>query len=69
VDRRQPDGVDAEPLEVVEAAADAGQVADAVPVRVGERARVDLVDDAVAPPLTRKARRSGPFDTACQESA
>jgi len=30
---------------------DAGQVADAVAVAVGEAARVDLVDDAAAPPV------------------
>jgi hypothetical protein len=47
IDRRQPERVDAEPGQVVEPRADAGEVADAVPVRILERARVDLVDDAV----------------------
>jgi hypothetical protein len=42
--------------EVVELAGDAGEVADAVAVRVGERARVDLVDDRVTPPRRRIVR-------------
>ena len=50
VDRRQPDRVDAEPLQVLEARAEAVEVADAVARRVGERARVDLVDDGLLPP-------------------
>ena len=50
VDRRQPDGVDAEPHEVVEPLRDPPQVADAVAVRVRERARIDVVDDAPLPP-------------------
>ena len=50
VDRRQPDRVDAEPLQVVEARAQALEVADAVARRVGERARIDLVDDRLLPP-------------------
>ena len=49
-DRVEPDAVDAEPLEVVERVDDPAQVADAVAVGVRERARVDLVEDAVAPP-------------------
>ena len=49
-DRRQPDGVDAEPGEVVQPADQAPQVTDAVPVRVRERPRIDLVDDALLPP-------------------
>ena len=50
VERRQPEGVDAQPLQVVEVRADALEVADAVARRVGERARVDLVDDGLLPP-------------------
>ena len=42
--------VDPEPFEVVQARQDPAQVADPVAVRVRERARVDLVQDAVAPP-------------------
>ena len=49
-DRREPQRVDTEIGEVVQPARDAGQVADAVAVRVGERPRVDLVDDRVTPP-------------------
>jgi hypothetical protein len=50
VDRGQPDDVDAQLGQVVEPAGDAGQVADPVTVRVGEAARVDLVDDCALPP-------------------
>ena len=50
VDRRQPDRVGPEPLQVLEARAQALEVADAVAGGVGERARVDLVDDGVLPP-------------------
>ena len=66
VDRRQPDGVDAErPLgpvvDVVELVDQAGQVTDAVVVGVRERARVDLVDDAALPPVvTERGARDGP---------
>ena len=48
--RVQPDAVDPEPLEVVEALRDPAHVADAVAVGVGEGPRIDLVQDAVAPP-------------------
>ena len=47
---RDPDGVDAEGLEVVEALGDAVEVADAVAVGVLEAAGIDLVDDRVLPP-------------------
>ena len=50
VEGRDPDGVDAEGGEVVEAGEDAGEVADAVAVRVLKGARIDLIDDAVLPP-------------------
>src|SRR5262245_11710716 len=52
-DRRQPDRVDAEPGQVVEPARDPVRVADAVPIRVLERAGIDLVEDGV--PLRRRA--------------
>ena len=52
-DRRQPDGRRPEARQVVQARGDAGQVADAVAVGVGERARVDLVDRAALPPRGR----------------
>ena len=58
IDRRDPERVHAEPLEVGEALRDAGQVADAVAVRVQERARVDLVDHASLPPRAGRHPRS-----------
>src|SRR5712691_8150378 len=48
--RVEPDSVDAEPFEVVEALSDSGEISDAVVVRVGKRARVDLAEDTAAPP-------------------
>ena len=53
-DRREPDAVDAEPGEVVEVLDDARDVPDAVGVAVGERARIDLVEDAGLPPRARR---------------
>jgi hypothetical protein len=50
VEGAQPHGVDAQLAQVVHAAGDPGQVADAVAVRVREAARVDLVDDRLPPP-------------------
>jgi hypothetical protein len=50
VERREPHRIDAQPHQVVEVGADPVEVADAVAARVGERARVDLVDDAGHPP-------------------
>ncbi len=58
VEGAQPHGVDAQFGQVGQPGADAGQVTHAVPVGVGEGARVDLVDDGVAPPL-RTAVRGG----------
>ena len=48
---RDPDGVDAELLQVVELGGDAGQIADAVIVAVGKAARIDFVEDRMLPPL------------------
>jgi hypothetical protein len=52
---------------VVEARADPAQVAVAVAIGIGERARVDLVEDAVLPPraaggamAATRAREAGP---------
>ncbi len=53
VDRGQPQHVHAEVGEVVEAAGDALQVADAVAVGILEGTRVDLVDHRVRPPWIR----------------
>jgi hypothetical protein len=55
IERRQPDRLDAQRLlravvEVIEVGGDAGQVADAIAVGVGEGAGVDLVDGAAPPP-------------------
>ena len=49
-DGRNPDGLDAKPLQIVQAAQDADQITRAVAIAVHERARVDLVDDAALPP-------------------
>ena len=60
VNRVEPDPVDPEPLEVVEPGDDPGEVADPVAVGVGERARVDLVEDAAAPPGVSRTHVSQP---------
>jgi hypothetical protein len=49
-ERRDPQGVDAEGAQVGKPLDEAGQVADPVPVAVGEAARINLVDDGVLPP-------------------
>ena len=51
VERAQPDGVDAQGLQVRNLGGDAPDVAQAVPVGVGEAARVDLVHGRLAPPV------------------
>ena len=50
ISRADPDGVNAEIVQVAEPGRDAPEVAHAVAVRIGERAGIDLVDDGVAPP-------------------
>ena len=50
VEGGEPERLDAEPVQVVEPADDAPEVADAVAVRVGEGARIDLVDRRPLPP-------------------
>src|SRR5207248_2757888 len=47
---RDPDGVDAQPRQVVEMTPDALEVADSVAVRVGEGPGIDLIDDRRLPP-------------------
>ncbi len=59
VDRAEPEHVDPELSQVVELGDDAGQVADAVAVRVHEAARVDLVDDGPRPPRVGAGRGAG----------
>jgi len=49
--RREPDRIDAEALEMVEARAEAGEVADSVAVRVHERLDGGAVDERVSEPL------------------
>ena len=51
VEGGEPDRVDPQFLQVAEPARDAGEVAHAVAVRIGERPGVDLVDRGGAPPL------------------
>jgi len=51
VHRREPDHVDAELVQIVQARDDPRDVADAVAVRILEAAGIDLVDDGGAPPL------------------
>jgi hypothetical protein len=48
--RVEPDSVYSEPLEVVEPLDETGEIPDPVAVPVGERAGVDLIEDALAPP-------------------
>jgi hypothetical protein len=50
VDGREPEGGDAEIDEVIEALADAREVADAVSAAVLEGAGIDLVDNSALPP-------------------
>ena len=50
-DRRQPDRVDAERFHIRQPPQDAGEIADAVAIGVLKRARIDLIEDAVAPPI------------------
>ncbi len=59
VEGGEPHGVDPEAGEVGEAGADPAEVADAVPVAVGEGAYVHLIDDGIAPPVTSRGRVAG----------
>ena len=58
-ERRQPDGVDAQRLEIVQALRHAFQVTDAIAVGVLKTARIDLVDHGVFPPTRRWCRGLG----------
>ena len=51
VDRREPDGIDAKPFQVIKPRENSGQVSDAVAIRILERSRIDLVDDPLLPPF------------------
>ena len=69
IERRNPDGVDLQPAQVIEATPETFEIADAVAVAVLERAQIDLIDDGAAPPFGagwlrmlchgRRRRRSG----------
>jgi len=48
--RSDPDGVDAEIVEVIEFGSDSVQIADAVTVAVGETSRINFVKNRVLPP-------------------
>src|SRR5215475_11150959 len=50
IDRRNPDGVHAEPLQIVESAPNADEITNAIAVAVHKRAWIDLIDDAALPP-------------------
>src|SRR5260370_20427074 len=50
VHRANPDGIDAQVAKVIEPGCNPVDVADAVPVRILEAARVNLVNDRVLPP-------------------
>src|SRR5207248_3809224 len=68
-DRAQPDGVYAEPLEIVQALDDAAEVADAVTVGVGERADIDLVQDPALPPGSAAGRHAQRYRVAAGSSS
>ena len=59
VERRQPDAVDAQPLDVVELLGEPADVAGAVAVRVGERADQHLVEHRPLEPVVVHAQRAG----------
>jgi hypothetical protein len=48
---RQPNAIDAQRLHIVELGGHALEIADAVPIRVHERARIDLVEHRAPPPV------------------
>ena len=56
---RQPDRIDAERGDIIEPGGDAGQIANPVAVRIGEAARIDLIDRRAAPPIGGGGRDDG----------
>ena len=50
-DGREPNGIDPERGQIVEPGHDAGQVPNAVAVRVGKAAGIDLINDGRFPPI------------------
>ena len=65
VDGAEPHDVDAQLVEVTQAAGQAGDVADPVTVGVGEGAGIDLVDDGAAPPVRIVADVAGGDNEGC----
>src|SRR5215468_4296517 len=59
IDRRNPNGVHAEPLQIVEFAPNADEVTNAITVAVHKRAWIDLIDDATLPPSKICELRTG----------
>ena len=51
IPRAYPDRIDAEPGEIGQQVDDAEDVPNAIAVVIGERPRVDLVNDCAAPPI------------------
>ena len=51
VERRDPDDVDPEPLQIIEASGDACDITDAITVAVGEGPDINLVTDSSVEPL------------------
>ena len=51
VEGAQPDGIHAQPHQVIDVIDDSGQVTDPVTIGVGERPRIDLVDDSLSVPV------------------
>ncbi len=62
VEGRDPEGIDAEPAQVVKSFGDAAQVAGAVAVAVLEASWVDLINDAALPPRKRVSVCLNVFD-------
>ena len=54
IPRRCPDGIDPQLAQIGQVAANPGDVADPIAVRVGEAADVDLVNDCPPPPADRR---------------
>ena len=50
VDRRNPDGIHAEPCQIAQRPTNSRQVADPVAIGIAKRSRVDLVNNAPPPP-------------------
>ena len=61
VDGAEPDGVDAQALQIAKPLDDAGQVANAVAVAVLKAAGIDLVDHSVFPPGLRVCHSFSPY--------